>query len=209
MNIIDWLKSQGDSMVDAAQSSVRNLLFDFGKKCDELERLYAAHYYAWQEMGTAYPFNAYLIKLGDAITHERQARMLIMRALNLVGALPKDYGIPLIGLNLDEVKKINPQFVGLPPAVFLGATLLLTVALLADLIGVLLAEKAAYDLFGALVSQYKAEGMTQAQAEAKAKATMAEIKKESGFDIGGTLDSIGSLVKIGGLIYVAKEFFGD
>jgi len=208
MNIVDYLRAQGTALVDAAQSNLRGMLVSFGKKCDELETLYAEHYYAAQEMGSAYPYGEYFSKLASAVVDSRQARMLLLRALNLAGAYPQDYGIPLDGLNKEDVKKINPQFVGMPQVVMVGAALLLTIALLADLIGVLLAEKSAYDLYGSLVAQYKAEGMTQAQAEAKAKTTMDEIKKKSGIDIGGTLDKLGGLIKIGGFVWVAKELLG-
>lgn len=218
MSIISWLESQGSQIVDAAKSEIVDVLSDFGKKCEQLETLYAKHYYLSEELGDAYPYGDYFSDLAASVSDERAKRLQLLTAFSAVGADPKEFGIPMVGLSENEIRNAYPGLVydtdgvrvGLPIAVPIAALVLLAIAYAALEIADLLAEKASYDIYSALYEQYRADGMTDEEAAAAAKAKVKEINEMS--EKGGipaAISDVAGMVKIGVVAWTLVNFFGS
>lgn len=188
--VIEWLRAQGDKAVNVVTSPAKNLVRDFSAKAVELENGYKQLFAARQKYTDAnklFPLESLFNEASVQVTREREMRILLLRMMKAAGINPTDYGLSVYGLRKVDVDAAYPGLrynpadtLGAVPVLILGASVLLTVALLAAAIVATLERIKKVDFVEVQAALYRKEGMTPEAAIEKAKKDVAKAGGKEG-----------------------------
>lgn len=169
---------------------IAKVITDFSQAADKLESEYARFIRAqaiYAKNGLSWPFFNEFSDMTEQITKNRAIKITLLKELAKYGANPKDYGLTIKGLSVEEIGRAYPGLKYVVADTRLAAAPLVIAAAVLVSIGVAIA--ATTSVYGKvkdtnfvddMAEEYQRAGMTRTEAVQKATNDLQKVREAGG-----------------------------